>query len=110
MSDITLRTDGAQDWAEVLLDGVVVYRGHIDEAKDYVLVLLPVTWLEGENVAGKRVHIPPERLPLAPVLPQEALEAQVQYLEAKMGKLAQEMDTRVGAIERKVNMFTWSDG
>lgn len=55
---LTLRVDNSRDWAEVVADDEVVYRGHVDEAQEYALLLLPVQWIEGEDVPGERVHKP----------------------------------------------------
>jgi hypothetical protein len=43
MSEVELYIDkDGGDWAQVLVDGVIVFEGHEDEAKDYVIELFGV--------------------------------------------------------------------
>ena len=49
----TFRTDNNNDWAEVLKDGTVIYRGHIDEAREALVDL--VATVEEVTVTGPRL-------------------------------------------------------
>lgn len=101
---MTDKEEKEQDMSVELTVTIRVREGHIERTIDAIneqLALLASTGdVDDRGDDGWRWH---ESAESAPVLPQEALEAQLAYLEAQLGRLARETAEKLDRVEKALD-------